>query len=162
MNSSVHENHGYQHCRVLADLRDRYAQLRRDIFEWAHRSKSRVKTLHAVVSRNNIGLMYEKLERVLGVSRRWVKELVGELRNLGVVKTPSNPAVVEIPDRKLYLLLVDLLETLLPSNHCDPFGRTRDTTRAGAPSGGGNPAPSGDSPRGESPLGGVGAPPPRR
>lgn len=162
VNSAVHGNTDLPRYRVLDQVRDRYADLRKKLFRWATRSDSRLKTLQAVASKNNVGLLYEKLERVLGVTRRWVKELVGELRDLGVVQTPSNPAWVQIPDKKLYLLIVDILDTLRPSEDLVRPTRVGARYRADSSEGVGNPTPSGDSPPGGISLGSRGNPTPKR
>lgn len=156
--SEVHGSQYHQQRRVLGRIRDRYAELRRDLFRWVNQSESRRKTLQAAVSRQNRGIMYEKLEKCLDVSRRWVKELVGELRDLGVISTPGNPATVIIPDRKIALLLKDILQTMLPAESILPPARWEPSPEAKAPEGVGNPTPSVDSPPGESPSGSGGKP----
>lgn len=138
---------------MLDQVRDRYADLRRDLIEWATRSETRLKTLKAVVLRGKRGIMYEKIQRSLSVTRRWVKELVGELRQLGVIETPGNPAFALVTDKKLRLLLLDILNILQPAEDISVPTLTGAAYEAAPSEGVGNPTPSGDSPPGESPFG---------
>lgn len=155
VNSSVHENGSGRRGRNtpaarLEAFRATEAHVRRDLIEWACRSRSRLKTLHAVASRRSIGLVYDDLQTALGVSRRWTKELLGELREMDVIQTPGNPATARPASRRLYLLICDVLTTLLPSEKQKggPDGSPLDGGGQ-PPSGGTPPSGSGCPPRGQ-------------
>jgi hypothetical protein len=122
-------------------------------------SRTREKLLKRLVSARG-GLSYGLLEDTLGVSRRYVKRLTGELRRSHVVATPGNPASVVWSKEIFYIAAVEAVRDLDPewvetvTGGGDPSGSP--------PMGGGSPPPSGDAPEEQPPPGGLRQPPPSR
>jgi hypothetical protein len=108
------------------------------------RTDARMKLLKRIALGGSRGTMYHEVEESLGVSRRYAKQLVGELRALGIVETVGNPATILVTTTAIRTMIEKILSEV------DAEWMNAIT-----------PWPVRDRPGGRTAGGGV-APPPRR
>lgn len=70
------------------------------------------RTLLKVLATHDGGIGYADLCSYLPVSERWVRELVADLRNAGIVETPGNPALIQFTSDDMMIAVKELLAFL--------------------------------------------------
>ena len=69
---------------------------------------TRRKLLKLLCTRRN-GLTYGDLMDALNVSERWVRELVRDLRDAGIVETPGSPALIQFTSERIEIVVREVL-----------------------------------------------------
>jgi hypothetical protein len=127
------------------------------VSHWATCGPHRVKLLKFLTGRSDV--MYHQVEHALGIGRRYVKTLVGELRALGLVETPGNPATIVLSSKLFKPLVSGVLTAVDPKWVEAVMGGSRGGS---PPEGGGTPPPLGTDSGESAPRGRRGPPPPAR
>lgn len=98
------------HVREIFCARLKHKQTYRSVFDWVRsqqRGRTRLELLRRLTERRE-GVRYSTLADELGVRENYVRRLVGDLRDKGVVETPGRPAIVQFTNRGMYLLASDI------------------------------------------------------
>lgn len=72
---------------------------------------TRRKVLRLLSTRRN-GVRYQTLFDGLNVSERWIRSLIADLREDGIVETPGNPALIRFTSEKIELAIKEILAFL--------------------------------------------------
>lgn len=113
MNTRVHTSTNHrvgrgqkQHIlRVLRTTKDKIGRIARVTVD----NPNRRAVLKLLCSNNN-GVTYQTVFDSLPVSERWARQLIGDLRRAGIVRTPGNPALIQFTSREIEVAVRELLE----------------------------------------------------